>query len=146
MAVTRLAHDLETFSIIVDSELPFELFETQPDDVVFCAAVAGDVYQRFADNVPHLAGNFYRQHQLVNVRDETHTDASILAVLIDDRAQPFDEAVGIEVHRLELLNELPQVGDLALHQLLNVEEFAGNILREPGRTDAQGIKTKCDGV
>src|SRR5205823_12309599 len=108
------SNELETFSIVVDGELPGALFGTQPDDGVFCAAVAGDIYKCFADNVPHLARNFYRQHQLANVRDEAHTNAGILAVLIDDGAQPLDEAVGIEVHRLELLNELPQVRDLAL--------------------------------
>src|SRR5437016_2099233 len=140
------SNELETFTIVVDGELPGALFGTQPDDDVFCAAVAGDVYERFADNVPHLARNFYRQHQFANVRNEAHTNAGILAVLIDAGDHPLDEAVGIEVHRLELLNELPQVRDLALHQLLNVEEFAGNILRETWRTDAQGIKTKCDGV
>src|SRR5438094_804279 len=58
------SNELETFSIVVDGELPGALFGTQPDDDVFCAAVAGDIYKCFADNVPHLARNFYRQRQL----------------------------------------------------------------------------------
>src|SRR2546429_288079 len=35
----------------------------------------------------------------------------------------------------------------ASHELENFFiVVAGNILREPGRTDAQGVKTKCNGV
>src|SRR5438477_10138566 len=108
--------------------------------------MASNVYQGFANNVRYFARNFYRQHQLANVRDETHTDTGILTVLIDNGAQPLDEAVRIEVHRFELLNQLPQVGHLALHQLLNIEEFGGNILSMPRGTNAQGVEAKCDSV
>src|SRR2546426_7499685 len=94
------SNELETFSIVVDGELPGALFGTQPDDDVFCAAVAGDVYERFADNVPHLARNFYRQHQFPNGRDEKHTDARILTGLIDDGAQPLDGEGGVQGHPL----------------------------------------------
>src|SRR3989441_8472832 len=92
------SNELETFSIVVDGELPGALFGTQPDDDVFCAAVAGDVYERFADNVPPLARNFYRQHQFANVRDETHTDASILPGMIDVGVRPLDGAVWVQGH------------------------------------------------
>src|SRR5256885_7156831 len=39
------SNELETFSIVVDGELPGALFGTQPDDDVFCAAVAGRLLQ-----------------------------------------------------------------------------------------------------
>src|SRR5919108_5406432 len=90
------SNELETFSVVIDGELPSALFGTEPDDDVLCAAMAGNVFQGFADNVRYFARNFYRQHQLANVRDETHTDTGILTVLIDNGAQPLDEAVRIE--------------------------------------------------
>src|SRR2546426_12317149 len=69
------SNELETFSIVVDGELPGALFGTQPDDDVFCAAVAGDVYERFAGNGPHLARHFFPQPPFPDVRDEKPTPA-----------------------------------------------------------------------
>src|SRR5206468_11257148 len=55
------SNELETFSIVVDGVLPGALFGTQPDDDVFCAAVAGDISKCVAATVPHLARNFHGQ-------------------------------------------------------------------------------------
>src|SRR2546427_3636960 len=41
------SNELETFSIVVDGELPGALFGTQPDDDVFCPAVAGGGFEAF---------------------------------------------------------------------------------------------------
>src|SRR5438128_10414150 len=76
------SNELETFSIVGDGELPGALFGTQPDDDVFCAAVAGVVYERFADSVPHLARNFYWHARFANVRGDTHTDPGSLPVRV----------------------------------------------------------------
>src|SRR2546422_574317 len=56
------SHELETFSIVVDGELPGALFGTQPDDDVFCAAVAGRGLRRLPGHVAHPPRQFYPQH------------------------------------------------------------------------------------
>src|SRR2546422_11342567 len=78
------SNELETFSIVVDGELPGALFGTQPDDDVFCAAVAGGVFERFAGKVSHLARNFFPPHQFAHVREGKATHAQIPTVLDDD--------------------------------------------------------------
>src|SRR2546426_7845685 len=56
------SNELETFFIVVDGELPGALFGTQPDDDVFCAAVAGGNFKRFRGQVAPPPRQFFPPH------------------------------------------------------------------------------------
>src|SRR3989442_9409959 len=58
------SNELETFFIVVDGELPGALFGTQPDDDVFCAAVAGGGFERLPGQMAPPPRQFLPPHPL----------------------------------------------------------------------------------
>src|SRR6185437_1183043 len=87
------------------------------------ATMAAHVGERFAHNPGNLAASSGRKSHLGRVADELRADAGVLAVSGYHARQEFDQVPRIELNRLELMDQVANVGGFILHELLYFDQL-----------------------
>src|SRR5690242_15284579 len=86
-------------------------------------AVAANIRKCFPHNPGDLAASSRRQADLWRITNELRPDPGILPVACDHAGEELHDVARVELERLELMNEVAEVGSFVLHELLHLEEF-----------------------
>jgi len=137
--VGKAAAEFESAAVIFDAEQPGAALSRQAHQHMLCPAMAAHIGQGFAQDSGNLAASRRREVHLGHIADELRSNAGVLAITGNHAGQKIGQVPGIELKRLELLDQVANVGGFVLHQLLHLEQFLLAFCGGDGRAGAQRI-------
>src|SRR5258708_636948 len=122
LGVAEPPAELKPASVVLHNQHPAAGLARQAYQRVLRPAMAANVRQSFADDAGNLATRGRWQVHLRRITNELSANSGVLPVASDHAREKLDQMPRVKLQRLQLVDQVANIGGFGLHQLLRSEE------------------------